>query len=298
MLIMLIAALALPAPAQARGQQAPPAAAARTAPDSDQTVPAPKGARLRLNNNAGEIIVRGWDRAEVRVQARHSSSTNVRVRSTPAAISISASASRGMPGGVDYEISVPRWMPVDLGGMGAYIQVDDLDADVRAETLHGDVVLRGVSGAIVASSVQGEVSIERARGRIEANAVTRGVTISDATGDIVVESVSGGVRLSAIRSRNVDVSGISGGITFSGEFAADGSYRFMSHSGGITIVTPSLDATLTVRGYSGGFVSAFPGEQVGTPRRGQAATHVIGTGQARVTLETFSGSVRIRRADK
>jgi hypothetical protein len=296
MLILLLAALATTPPSHA-GPQPPAAATARQAPDSDQTVPARKGARLTLQNNAGEIIVRGWDRDEVRVQARHAPRTSVQVRSTAAAVSISATAERGMPGGVDYEIAVPRWMPIDVGGMGAFVQVDDVQADVRAETMYGDVIVRGVSGAVKASSVQGEVTIERVRGRIDASAITRGVTISDATGDLFVESISGGVRLSAIRSRLVEASSLSGGIAFDGEFAADGSYRFVSHSGGITLTTPALDATVTVRAYSGRFVNAFPGEPVGSPRRGQAATHVIGAGRARITLETFSGTVRIRRPD-
>jgi DUF4097 and DUF4098 domain-containing protein YvlB len=294
MMILLLAALAMPA-SQHDGQQAPAPAATRQAPDSDQTVPVEKGSRLTLDNQAGDIVVRGWDRNEVRVQARHSSRTTVRVRTTPAVVTISASAERGMPGSVDYELSVPRWMPVKLSGMGAYIQVDDLQADVVAETMRGDVVIRGVSGAITASSLEGEVVIERATGRVQANAVHRGVVITDATGEIAAESISGGVRLSGIRSRSVEVNALSGGITFAGEFQAGGTYRLMTHSGQIVVTTPSLDATVTLRLFSGRFESAFPTETIGTARRGQAITHVAGSGSARVNLETFSGSVRIRK---
>ena len=43
------------------------------APDTDETVTCHRGTRLSVNNFAGEVIVRGWDRDAVRVQARHSS---------------------------------------------------------------------------------------------------------------------------------------------------------------------------------------------------------------------------------
>ena len=41
-------------------------------PRTDQTVDVAKGTRLVLSNNAGEVVVRSWDRDQVRVQATHS----------------------------------------------------------------------------------------------------------------------------------------------------------------------------------------------------------------------------------
>jgi DUF4097 and DUF4098 domain-containing protein YvlB len=296
MLILLVAALAAQTPpAPPAGPQPPAAASERQAPQTDRTVSVQKGARLTLENEAGEIIVRGWDRNEIRVQARHAPRESIRIRNTPAAVMIEAESERFVTGAVDYELTVPRWMPLELEGMATYIQVDELQADVSAETVRGDIVIRDVSGVIRASTVEGELTIERVAGRVDASSVNRGVTITDATAEIMAESVSGGVRLNNIRSRAVDASALSGGVTFSGEFQPEGIYRLLTHSGGIAITTPSLDATLSVRMFSGRFDSAFPTKQAGTPRRGQAVTHVAGSGRTRITLETFSGSIRIRR---
>lgn len=296
MLILLVAALAAQTPhAPHADAQAPAAAAARQAPQTDQTVAVETGARLRLENQAGEIIIRGWDRNEVRVQARHAPRDTIRIRNTATAVSIEAESRRFVTGAVDYEISVPRWMPLDLEGMATYIEVTDHQADLNAETVRGDIVLRDLSGVITVSTVEGDLTIERVAGRVDASAVNRGVTITDATADIMAESVSGGVKLVNIRSRSVDASALSGGLTFSGEFLPDGIYRLLTHSGGITITTPSLDATITVRMFSGQFDSVFPTTPSGTSRRGQALTHVAGSGRARINLETFSGSIRIRK---
>ena len=40
-------------------------------PKTDQTVDVTKGTRLVLSNNAGEVVVRTWDRDQVHVQATH-----------------------------------------------------------------------------------------------------------------------------------------------------------------------------------------------------------------------------------
>ena len=82
--LIACAALSLagvPAMAQSRsadadaGQQ-PPIQARPGGPESnprtDQTVDVTKGTRLVLSNNAGEVVVRSWDRDQVRVQATHS----------------------------------------------------------------------------------------------------------------------------------------------------------------------------------------------------------------------------------
>ncbi len=46
-------------------------------PKTDQTVDVTKGTRLVLTNNAGEVVVRSWDKDQVRIQATHSARESV-----------------------------------------------------------------------------------------------------------------------------------------------------------------------------------------------------------------------------
>ena len=77
----LVAALG-PAPAQAQtpAQGGGTEARRMRAPDTDETVDVTKGTRLSVDAFAGEVIVRGWARDAVRVQARHNSRTKVTIR--------------------------------------------------------------------------------------------------------------------------------------------------------------------------------------------------------------------------
>ena len=40
---------------------------ARTAPSTDRTITVAKGSRLNVSNNAGEVVLKTWDRDSLRV---------------------------------------------------------------------------------------------------------------------------------------------------------------------------------------------------------------------------------------
>ncbi len=50
-----------------------------------------------------------------------------------------------------------------------------------------------------------------------------------------------------------------------------------------------------MRTYNGDFSSNLPTKRVGEVRRGRRATYTLGTGGAEVELESFGGTVRLRR---
>ena len=72
----------------------PPQAAAQ-APRTDTTFAVAQGTRLRMNNQGGDIIVRAWDRNQVRVQASHSRRTSVVVTQSGAVLEVNGRSSHG-----------------------------------------------------------------------------------------------------------------------------------------------------------------------------------------------------------
>ena len=62
-------------------------------PRTDQTVDVTKGTRLVLSNNAGEVVVRSWDRDQVRVVATHSDRERIDVQTADMTLRIRARAS-------------------------------------------------------------------------------------------------------------------------------------------------------------------------------------------------------------
>jgi len=279
-------------PVGAHGQPAQPPGKTRPA-DTDETVAVTKGTRLSVNNFGGEVIVRAWDRDSVRVQARHSSRTRVAIRPGSSALAVSAS---GTPMSVDFEISVPVWMPIKIEGTYIYIAVEGTQADVAVETVRGDITIKGGSSFVTAKSIEGEVILENVRGRINANSTNQGITVNGATGEIVAETVNGHISLNNVESPSVDAASVNGNIKYDGSATASGRYRFSTHNGNISVGVPeSASASFSVRTYNGSVRTDLQLQGGGEARRGQRALYTLGSGSAEFELESFGGTLQLRR---
>jgi hypothetical protein len=267
-------------------------------PDSDQTVAAQRGSRLIVENFAGEVIVRAWDRDSLRVQARHPSRTRINIRTVPTGFRVSASSDRGPQGSVDYEITVPNWMPVKVDGHFNFVTVEGTRAEVSVDTNRGDIVVKGGNDVTV-KSTEGNVTVENASGKINLSSVNQGIAIASSGGEIAAETVNGPIILSNMRASSVEAGTINGNISYDGTVAADGRYRLTSHNGSITVAIPETsNATFAVRTYNGGFDSNLPVKADGDVRdiqRGRRVTFTLGTGSAEFELESFSGGIRLRK---
>jgi DUF4097 and DUF4098 domain-containing protein YvlB len=280
---------------------AAPAAQERTprAPQTDQAVPVSRGTRLTVDNHAGEVVVRTWDKDSLRVQARHASRARVNIRTTPAGVRVSASSQNGPPGSVDYEITAPAWMPMRIEGEFLFVTVDGAQSEVAVETVRGDIVLKGGSGSISAKSIQGEIVVEGGRGKIHLSSVNEGIKVTGASGEITAETTNGSINLARIESSSVNVATVNGNVTYEGTLADNGRYSFSTHNGDITMTVPeTANASFSVRTYSGEFGTSLPvkGPDRSEQRRGKRVTYTLGNGSAEVEMESFGGAIRLRRA--
>ena len=208
-----------------------------------------------------------------------------------------AVSASGSPGSVDFEINVPTWMPVKIAGTYIYISVEGTQADVAAETVRGDISIKGGASSITAKSVEGEVILEAPRGRVNANSINQGVTITGGNGEFVVESTNGHISLTNMESASVDAASVNGNIKYDGTVAASGKFRFSTHNGNIVVAVPeTASAAFTVRTYNGSLNTNLPMKSTsGEIRRGQRVTYTLGSGSADFELESFGGTIQLRK---
>ena len=264
-------------------------------PTTDQTVSVRRGMRLEVHAFTGDVRVNTWNRDEVKVEAEHSSRVTVDIRSTDSAVIVRGRARSGTAMGIDYVLTIPTWMAVSVEGQGVDVALNDVGADVSVETTRGDVLVRGGSGFINVKSISGEIVIERARGRIEAQTVNEDIRIADVSGDITVGTTNGGIQLDRVDTANLDAYTVNGGIAFDGQVKDRGVYRMTTHNGLISLAIPDrANATLSVRTYGGSFRSSFP-VKMDNPERRNRFNATLGDGSARVELESFNGSIVLRR---
>lgn len=272
-------------------------AASTLSAHTDTSFSVTQGARLVVQNFGGDIVVKTWGKNAVRVQADHSERASIEVGREGSSYEVRATTRRGIPARVDYSILAPAWMALSLGGVYTDVTVTGFKSDVIAETVKGDVVVNGGEGLLRLSSVEGEVRATGVRGRVQASSVNQGVTVIDATGDLTIEAVNGDVVLRRIVSKLLDASTVNGDVSFSGDVIEGGRYRFASHNGDLEVkLSEKTSATITVSTYSGDFESDFP-VTISETKRGRQFSFTLGSGKAVLDLETFQGSIGVRRRD-
>ncbi len=306
--MFLCLTIALPAAAQDRTRDAaqaqPPPIQARpggpeSAPKTDQTVDVAKGTRLVLNNNAGEAVVRTWDRDQVRVQASHSDREQIDVQTADMTLRVRARASRGPSSLVDYQITVPRWMPVNLSGTYLESTIEGTTAEVTVETVHGDVKVVGGSGNISVRSVEGTITVDKAAGRVQATTVNEGIRLTNVTGDVTADTTNGNILIDNAQTSSLEASTVNGDVTFNGSVRDKGSYRLTTHGGDIRVgLGGASNATVFVRTFQGDFTADFPIQlpEGQTARSGSKRFNfTLGTGSARIELQSFNGDIVLAR---
>ena len=272
-------------------------------PGSEKTVDVTKGTRLVLNNQAGEVTVGSWDQDRVRIKASHGSREQISAETADNTLRIrTIHVGQGMhaPGGlVDYQITVPRWMPVNLTGTYLEATIQGTAAEVTVETVHGNVTVTGGNGNVSLRSVEGVITIDKANGRVQATTVNEGIRITNSQGEITAETTNGNIFIDSAQTSNLEAYTVNGEVTFNGTIRDNGVYKLSTHNGDIRVgLGGANNATIFVRTFQGDFRADFP---VQLPE-GQSArsgskrfNFTLGSGSARIELQSFGGNIILAR---
>lgn len=265
---------------------------------TDTTFNVDASGRLDIENRNGDIHVRIWDRSAVRVRAEHPEDLDVDIDDVGSVVRIEAEhrRNRGRDVGlVTYEIWIPTAFDAVIEATNGNVTLEGLGGDVEVETVNGNIVLRGGDGTVVLESVSGEILVDGARGDITAETVNLGVRITRASGDITAETVNGSIQLSDIESSRIEATSVNGDVRYEGTIREGGHYELGSHNGSISMTIPEgTDAEVSVSTHNGNIATDFDVRvrQMDSRRR---LSFTLGSGGATINLESFGGSIELRR---
>ncbi len=264
----------------------------------DTTVALAGRAEVNLSLVAGRITVRGWNRTQARVQAETEGGTLV-FASSSSRLTLRQEGRSRRRDDARYDVTVPFGTRLVMRSVSGDLSAVDVRGEVEARTTSGDVRIEGAGGRTLFESVSGEIAARRLAGPVRGQSVSGDVTLTEVAGDIEVETVSGEITVNQARASFVRLESTSGNLEFTGPLDRAGRYEFNSHSGTITLGLPSdAGAQVSVETFSGELDTAFPltltpNERTGRPRRFE---FTLGGGGARLTAESFSGDVNLRRS--
>lgn len=260
----------------------------------DTTVTIERGGRLEVDNFDGTVEITTWNKNAVRVQATPSRRTDVEVESGGGVVQVHSMGRHG-PGDVDYRITVPAAIDVSVNGHSGDVKIDGPTGEISVETVEGSITARGGGGFVSLRSVEGDITLTKSKARAELNSVEGVIRVTDLVGELSAQTVDGEIVLEGVDSPNIQATTVDGDISFRGTLKDGGRYRLNSHDGSISVTVPQVNGTLVVSTFDGGFESDFPLTLTGT-RSSQRLNFTMGTGNARLELESFDGSITLHKA--
>jgi hypothetical protein len=266
----------------------------------------PRGS-VEISNVAGRIEVTGWDSPEVEVKGdigpgvekvdvnTDHGHTSIKVR-VPNTSFRNASA--------DLFIHVPRDSELDISGVSADVSVTDVEGELMAKTVSGNVKadtfgrdseIKTVSGDVV---LRGKAKEGSGSADVHVSTISGNIRVDRVGGDVEATTVSGEVNLKLEPSRSIRMRSTSGDLGFEGKLVKGASVDAESVSGELT-VRASHDGSLDyqVSTFSGDIRNCMGLEAERVSKYGPGhrlnGTRGNGSDEARVRLKTMSGDVEL-----
>ena len=267
---------------------------------------------VSIENIKGRIIVRTWAQPQVKVTGSlgkgveklivEGDGQNLSIR-----VKYPNHNDRGWMGlGEGAGKSEPTMLEVTIP-QRASLDIDSVSADVNVQQMAGrKLSVESVSGNVeVTASSPGEASFENVSGDTTLRITTNKVSVESVSGDINLrgglggdirlESVSGNASLVAPQLSRLQMSTVSGDANLQVGVSGHGSIKAESVSGNVVLALPNAtNARLDIETFSGDIES--PSGKVVREEFGPGKSlHTrLGTGEADIDLESFSGDVTVK----
>jgi len=243
---------------------------------------------LTLHNSSGNIVIRSWPKQEVQVIANHKSEkvdVNAELKGNMVEVSTHILTDDVTPADLeaDYQITVPQETELSIHNDSGLVDVEGVLGDMSFETVAADVNLSRVTGYITVRTVGGSFSCNECSGRIDAN------------------SISGAISLIGSESSNVQARSSTGNILLDSDLLPNGLYQLRNYSGQIDVLfspSDSFDITaISMRGKveNEADLKESPRPERHLPAFARSLFGVYNEGRARLILNSFSGTIVIRR---
>jgi len=255
---------------------------------------------VTLNAGSGDIVVTGSSSDQIRVRGT-SDNENIRMDASGSRLSLETVGANRRSNDTRFEVAVPYGVRVIAHTQSGDVTIHGTRGPVEVRTQNGDVDLDEVTERLDVTTLSGDIKARAITADVEIESIGGDVALSDVKGNVAVQTTSGEIEIRRATTKLVRAKTTSGDVTFDGVIDPAGRYDLSSHSGDVDLAIPAdASAQLTVSTWNGEIESDFtitlkPGEHGIGSSNAKRFTFAIGGAAARVTAETFSGDVRIRR---
>lgn len=270
----------------------------------DTTLAFSANGSVDLSLMSGSIRVSAWNRDQVRVVATATNGATLDFDASGSHVDLGIHNSRSDEGGsANYDVTVPAGARLTLSAISGSITAAGVRGGIDANSVSGPVDVRDAAASVAIESVSGSVIASGVAGDVKVETVSGAIEVANVSGTVSAGDVSGSIDLSNTRGTRVRANSVSGAITYAGALNPAGRYELETHSGRTILrLASGASAVITVNTYSGSVSNDYPGvvrrpESDADDER-TSYKYTIGRGDARVSIETFSGRVQISQGNR
>jgi len=279
---------------------------APSAEEVEQTFEVEEDVRIDLEILTGSIRVKGTDEALVKIR----SDGDIEIKGSRRRIRVRAPATRGFPWfrgiGVDLEVEVPRNSRIHAKTIDGPIEVDGVEGEVRLHAANGQLEVKGGPREANLETLNSSIKFEGKDSEVVAKTLNGQIELLGVAGDVEASTVSGQIKVVGDHLERVELRTMSGQIELDASLSEHARVFAKTYSGQVRLLLPEgTSARFEIESYSGGVHSDFAaqledeedGGGFGEGRRGELSFRV-GDGDSRISIESFSGGVRIERSNR
>lgn len=214
---------------------------------------------------AGEVEVRGWDRAEVEVTGRIAQDVeSVSLRhdneSGATTVQVVLPDEKNLSNvNIDsfLTILVPRDADVYITGLGTAVDIRDVDGAIEAQTATGSITVAGPVASVVAETLAGDIDIAGPVELVQFGTANGNATIRGLEGSVYGSTMAGLITIAESVITEAVLTALTGNILIASDVAPDARVQATAQLGGMIEVTlpDTVEGLFTLDGpWDGGLV--------------------------------------------
>ena len=245
---------------------------------------------VTLHNASGQVQVKSWEKNEVKIVAEYASD-KLQISTEQAEDRIEAETvvdgDNLSPDELvaNYVITVPEESELQISSDSGSVTVESVHGNMNFDTVGANLQLTDVDGYLVIKSVDGSLVCTRCTGSLDAY------------------SIGGNFQLLQPSMDSVRIQTSSGNILFDGNFLRRGIYVLKNATGTIEVrFAPADSFDVSANSLYGKVINQAPvmpdahGKSK-PPKYGNSLFGSVNSGNAKVELSTFSGTIKILKRD-
>lgn len=199
--------------------------------------------------------------------------------------------------GGSLELFVPVGATVWAKSGSAAIDVTGIAGGLDLNIVGGSITVNGKPRELNIESMDGSVSVTGAPVWMRAKTATGDITIRGSCTDLGLTTVSGTITIRDGVFERSRIESVTGNVTFGAGVARAGTLLIDSHSGSIELLIGKASLDIEATTITGSITNNVSTRRPtpGREGRGEELTLSLGIGEARATLRSFKGNIKLTR---